>query len=57
MSAAASTTGAKFGPTPAAGDYSFHIFGTINGDSIDETFTSGPQTFDTVEDAATYQFP
>ncbi|HEY1375684.1 MAG TPA: hypothetical protein VGF55_02760 [Gemmataceae bacterium] len=40
-----------------AGDYSFHIFGTINGDQIDETFTSGPNTFDTVTDAATLQFP
>jgi hypothetical protein len=41
----------------AAGDYSFHIFGTINGDQVDETFTSGPNTFDTVTDAATLQFP
>jgi hypothetical protein len=41
----------------AAGDYSFHIFGTINGDAIDETFTSSPQGFSSVEDAANYQFP
>ena len=41
----------------AAGDYSFHIFGTINGDAIDETFTSSPQGFDSVQDAANFQFP
>jgi hypothetical protein len=41
----------------AAGDYSFHIFGTINGDAIDETFTSSPEGFSSVEDAANYQFP
>jgi hypothetical protein len=41
----------------AAGDYTFHIFGTINGDAIDETFTSSPEGFGAVEDAATIQFP
>lgn len=41
----------------AAGDYSFHIYGTINGDKIDETFTSGPDTFGTVIDAKTIEFP
>jgi hypothetical protein len=40
-----------------AGDYSFHIYGTINGDKIDETFTSGPDTFGTVIDAKTIMFP
>ncbi len=40
-----------------AGDYSFHIYGTINGDAIDETFTSGPNTFGSVIDAKTIQFP
>lgn len=40
-----------------AGDYSFHIYGTVNGDTIDETFTSGPNTFGTVIDAKTIQFP
>jgi hypothetical protein len=40
-----------------AGDYSFHIYGTINGDKVDETFTSGPNTFGTVIDAKTIEFP
>ena len=40
-----------------AGDYSLHIYGTINGDKIDETFTSGPDTFGTVIDAKTIMFP
>lgn len=39
------------------GDYSFHIFGTINGVAIDETFTSGPETFGPMEDPAPLQFP
>jgi len=46
----------RFIPT-LAGDYSFHIFGDINGDAIDETFSSGPETFDSVEPAADLQFP
>jgi hypothetical protein len=41
----------------AAGDYTFHIFGTINGDAIDENFTSSPEGFGAVEDATTIQFP
>ncbi len=41
----------------AGGDYSFHIFGTINGDAIDETFTSSPEGFSAVQDAASIQFP
>ena len=40
-----------------AGDYSFHVYGAINGDKIDETFTSGPDTFGTVIDAKTIMFP
>lgn len=39
------------------GDYSFHIWGTIEGVSIDETFTSGPDTFGPMEDPAPLQFP
>lgn len=39
------------------GDYSFHIFGTIDGVAIDETFTSGPETFGPMEDPAPLQFP
>jgi hypothetical protein len=34
----------------AVGDYSFHIWGTINGDQVDETFTSGPETFGPVQE-------
>jgi hypothetical protein len=45
-----------FFPT-AAGQYSFRIFGTIEGTEIDETFTSGPDTFGDVQDVAGGQFP
>ncbi len=39
------------------GDYSFHIWGTINGEEIDETFTAGPETFSTVIDRTTLEVP
>jgi hypothetical protein len=39
------------------GDYTFHIAGTINGQPVDEKFTSGPKTFDTVHDPTEAQFP
>jgi hypothetical protein len=39
------------------GDYTFHIFGDIEGFEIDESFTSGPDTFSVVEDPLTLQFP
>jgi hypothetical protein len=39
------------------GDYTFRIYGTINGTAIDESFTSGPDTFGPVEDPAPLQFP
>lgn len=45
-----------FFPTQV-GDYSFHIYGTIEGVAIDETFTSGPDTFGPMEDPAELQFP
>lgn len=45
-----------FFPT-AAGPYSFHITGDIDGTPIDETFSSGPDTFGEVEDVAGGQFP
>jgi hypothetical protein len=47
---------ANFIPT-APGTYTFHISGTINNTPIDETFTSGPDTFSDVEDASAMQFP
>ncbi len=40
-----------------AGDYTFRIFGTIDGQAVDESFSSGPETFDTVEDVTELQFP
>ena len=39
------------------GDYTFRIFGTIDGQSVDESFSSGPETFDTVEILNDIQFP
>jgi hypothetical protein len=45
-----------FFPT-AAGPYTFHIFGEIAGQPIDESFTSGPETFSEVEEQAGGQFP
>lgn len=37
-----------FFPT-AEGDYTFRIFGEIDGVAVDESFTSGPETFAAVE--------
>jgi hypothetical protein len=45
-----------FIPT-AAGQYSFHLTGTIEGTAVDETFTSGPTSFGDVEDTSSGQFP
>jgi hypothetical protein len=45
-----------FFPT-AAGPYTFHISGDLAGEQIDESFTSGPDTFSEVEDQAGGQFP
>jgi hypothetical protein len=39
------------------GDYSFHVTGRVEGERIDEEFTSGPSTFSPVQDAATAAFP
>jgi hypothetical protein len=39
------------------GAYTFRIFGTIDGSEIDESFTSGPETFSEVEAATSGQFP
>lgn len=44
--------------TPTAvGDYTFHIFGTIHGTKVDHTVKSGPNTFDSVGDQSSVQFP
>jgi hypothetical protein len=40
-----------------SGRYSFHFTGTIDGEDVDETFTSGPSTFDDIENPQTVEFP
>jgi hypothetical protein len=45
-----------FFPT-AAGSYTFRVFGEIDGTAIDESFTSGPDTFGDILDTAGGQFP
>jgi hypothetical protein len=47
---------ARFIPT-ALGDYTFRLFGDIEGTSIDESFSSSPTTFAPVEPLDRYQFP
>jgi len=39
------------------GDYTFHLTGSINGQNIDEKFTSSDKTFDPVKDPSDIQFP
>jgi hypothetical protein len=39
------------------GDYTFHITGTIHGTKVDESFSSGPKTFSSVQDISTATFP
>jgi hypothetical protein len=46
-----------FFPTEWEGDYSFRIYGTINGIEIDETFTSGPETFGPIQNPEPLRFP
>jgi hypothetical protein len=48
--------GANFVPS-RPGQYKFHFTGTVAGQQIDETFTSGPETFNDVEDAGEQMFP
>jgi hypothetical protein len=45
-----------FFPT-AAGPYTFRIFGDVEGEAFDESFTSGPETFGEVDDLSGGQFP
>jgi hypothetical protein len=45
-----------FIPT-AAGKYTFRLSGTIEDQTIDESFTSSPTGFDEVDEAAVGQFP
>ena len=39
------------------GQYSFRVTGTIDGEDVDETFTSGPKTFDDVQNPQSVEFP
>jgi hypothetical protein len=39
------------------GEYTFHFFGTIDGEDVDETFTPGPGGFEEVESTQSVQFP
>jgi hypothetical protein len=41
----------------AAGNYTFHFFGSVNGQRVDQRFTSGPATFNTVQDPTGIEFP
>src|SRR5262249_24940476 len=41
----------------APGVYTFHFTGAINGQNVDEKFTSSYSTFDDVVDPSTAQFP
>ena len=47
---------AAFVPT-ATGDYTFRISGTIGQATVDESVTSGPTTFDSVEPLSAIEFP
>ena len=47
---------AFFIPT-APGAYSFHFTGSIKGQKVDQTFKSGPTTFDEAKDPAQIQYP
>lgn len=43
---------------PAPGDYTFTFTGTLpDGTEVNESFESGPETFATVDDPATLEFP
>ncbi|HYU93380.1 MAG TPA: hypothetical protein VEN95_07875 [Actinomycetota bacterium] len=41
----------------APGTYTFHLFGAIGKQKVDERFTSGPTTFDDISDPAEVEFP
>ena len=47
---------APFIPT-ATGDYTFRVFGEVDGNAVDERVTSGPQTFNSVDPLTAYEFP
>jgi hypothetical protein len=39
------------------GTYEFRLYGTVEGNEIDEVFTSGPETFNDIQDPAATAFP
>ncbi len=39
------------------GKYRFHFTGTVDGEEVDETMTSGPETFAEVQDLSASEFP
>ena len=39
------------------GNYTFHFVGSLNGQQIDQSFTSSEKTFDPVREAAAIEFP
>ncbi len=41
----------------ASGEYRFRFFGAVEGNQVDETFESGPNTFSRVNPAGDLQFP
>ncbi len=41
----------------AAGPYAIHLSGTVDGEEIDETVTSGPDTFSEVESGSEIMYP
>jgi hypothetical protein len=47
---------AWFIPT-SPGQYSFHFSGTVDGEDVDETFTSGPDTFSDVVGTDDIEYP
>jgi len=60
------TVSARFGTAGAyngfvmptvKGGYTFHIVGKIDTQTVDEKFTSGPNTFGDIEDTAVLQYP
>jgi hypothetical protein len=47
---------ADFVPSQA-GDYTFHFTGTVDGEKLDQTMSSGPKTFDSVHSLQDATFP
>jgi hypothetical protein len=48
--------GADLIPT-RPGVYTFRVFGTVNGQEVDESFTSGEETFDSPREPTEVQYP